>query len=67
MQNNKRADRKMELNDSPGIPDREETSEDSGLPFRPMEWQDHAIQVAGLWVGDERTSVWHGKNVLSML
>ena len=31
-QNNKRADRKMELNDSPEIPDREETSEDPGLP-----------------------------------
>ena len=31
-QNNKRADRKMESNDSPKIPDREETSEESGLP-----------------------------------
>ena len=31
-QNNKRADRKMESNDSPEIPDREETSEESSLP-----------------------------------
>ena len=32
-QNNKRADRKMESNDSPGIPDREEASEEPGLPL----------------------------------
>ena len=31
-QNNERADRKMESNDSPEIPDREETSETFGLP-----------------------------------
>ena len=31
-QNKKRADRKMESNDSPEIPDREETSEERGLP-----------------------------------
>ena len=31
-QNNKRADRKMESNDSPEIPDTEETSEEPGLP-----------------------------------
>ena len=31
-QNNKRADRKMESNDSPEIQDREEKSEDPGLP-----------------------------------
>ena len=31
-QNNKRADRKMESNDSPEIPDREETSEEPSLP-----------------------------------
>ena len=31
-QNNKRANRKMELNDSPGNPDREEASEEPGLP-----------------------------------
>ena len=31
-QNNKRADRKMKLNDSPEIPDRKEASEDPGLP-----------------------------------
>ena len=31
-QNNKRADRKVESNDSPEIPDREETSEEPGLP-----------------------------------
>ena len=30
-QNNKRADRKVESNDSPGIPDRGETSEVPGL------------------------------------
>ena len=32
-QNNKRADRKIELNDSPEIPDRGETSEELGLPL----------------------------------
>ena len=31
-QNNKRADRKMESNGSPEIPDRRETSEEPGLP-----------------------------------
>ena len=31
-QNNKRADRKMESNDNPEIPDRVETSEEPGLP-----------------------------------
>ena len=31
-QNNKRADRKTESNDSPEIPDKEETSEIPGLP-----------------------------------
>ena len=31
-QNNKRADRKMQSNDSPEIPNREETSEEPGLP-----------------------------------
>ena len=31
-QNNKTADRKMEPNDSPEIPDREEASEVPGLP-----------------------------------
>ena len=31
-QNNKRADRKMESNDSPEIPDREETSKELDLP-----------------------------------
>ena len=31
-QNNKGADRKMELNDSPEIPDRGETSEEPCLP-----------------------------------
>ena len=31
-QNNTRADRKIESNDSPEIPDREETSEEPGLP-----------------------------------
>ena len=31
-QNNKRADRNMESNDSPEFPDRDETSEDPGLP-----------------------------------
>ena len=31
-QNNKTADRKMESNDSPEIPDREETSEEPDLP-----------------------------------
>ena len=31
-QNNKTADRKMESNDSPEIPDRGETSEEPGLP-----------------------------------
>ena len=31
-QNNKGTDRKVELNDSPEIPDREEASEDPGLP-----------------------------------
>ena len=32
-QNNKTADRKMESNDSPEIPDRQETSEELGLPL----------------------------------
>ena len=32
-QNNKRADRKMKSNDSPEIPDREQTSEEPGLPW----------------------------------
>ena len=32
MQSNKRADRKVESNDSPEIPDREEASEEPGLP-----------------------------------
>ena len=36
-QNNKRADRKMESNDSPHIPDREETSEELSLPSGPKE------------------------------
>ena len=31
-QNNKRAGRKMESNDSPEVPDKEETSEEPGLP-----------------------------------
>ena len=31
-QSNKRADRKMESNESPEMPDREETSEEPGLP-----------------------------------
>ena len=31
-QNNKRADRQMESNDSPEIPDKQETSEETGLP-----------------------------------
>ena len=35
-QNNKTADRKTESNDSPGIPDREETSEEPGLPSDPL-------------------------------
>ena len=34
-QNNKGADRKMESNDSPEIPDRGETSQESGLPSPP--------------------------------
>ena len=32
-QNNQGADRKMESNDSPDIPDRGETSEEPGLPL----------------------------------
>ena len=32
-QNNKRTDRKMKSNDSPEIPDRGETSEESGIPL----------------------------------
>ena len=31
-QNNKRADKKLESNDSPEIPDMEETSEGPGIP-----------------------------------
>ena len=34
-QNNKRADRKMQSNDSPEIPDMEETSDEPGLPSGP--------------------------------
>ena len=34
-QNNKRADRKMESNDNPEIPERGKTSEESGLPWGP--------------------------------
>ena len=54
--NNKSADRKMESNDSPEIPDRGETSETPGLPSGPPKNQ---VGVVGIILKalniDERT------------